>query len=297
MNFEGLFDFTEPNDPEPEDPLMGYLRSYQAPKRPKLDAYSQMLEQMPQRGDYQPGTGGKIANALVAGLAGLTAKSGQDAAGFAEHLKDRPYQQAITDFSLKAKGAKEAADLETEVSQDREKIYKDMFDMQDKLQDNSRQDKEASTHYFRAKTMDKYLKDKAARDATAAEHKATNDDRRAKAAEISANAASSRAGAYGRRVDNQNKRPTTKQPTEAAKATAKKQAMDYLGALNPKYNNFIQRDDYGNIIGYNPKKASVDQKGFEEFVSAVEKMQMQSLMNMPDEPDADEDDIQAEFEN
>lgn len=294
--FEPTFDMFEPAEEEEEkkrqNPLMALMKGYQQPERPKLDAYSQMLENIPQREDYKMSTGGKVGSALVAGLAGLTAKSGQDAAKFGMELRDRPYKQALDDFSLEAKGAAEAAKLEAETISSREKVYEQMFEMQDKIQDNDRLDKDTSVRHFRAKTMDAYLKDKAKRDSVAAEHKAKMDERRTAATEKSASAATSRAAAYGRKIDHSIANPTKKSPTESSKVTAKKQAMDYLGAVNPTFNNFIQRDDYGNIIGYNPKKAAADPEGFEDFVRQVEQMQAQSLMGEPDE----DPDILGEFE-
>lgn len=291
--FDPLFNSFEPEEEEKRrDPLMALMESYRAPERPKLDAYSEILNQIPRREDHQLGTGGKIGGAVLAGLAGLTAKSGKEAAEFGTSLRDRPYKQALEDFSLQAKGAKEAAELETEVVSEREKLFSQMFDMQDKITDNDRADKETSIRNFRAKTMDIYLKDKAKRDAETAKSRAATDARRAAAAEKSAGAAASRAASYGKHVDNMGKK-APKPPTEAAKAVAKKQAMDYLGAIDPRFNKMIQRDDYFNIIGYNATNAAADQKTFEEFVTRVEQMMAQSLGSMPDD---DLSDIDAEFE-
>lgn len=288
---EGAFDFLAPQEKR-RNPLEEMLRSYKAPERPKLDAYGEMLQQFPQRQDYGMGTGGKIGSALVAGLAGLTARSGQDAANFAFELKDRPFRQALEDYTFKAKAAKDAAEIESEYVNDREKVWNQMFEMQDKIQDNDRLDKDASTREWRAKIME----DKVKRDSRAAEDRAKNDAVRAAAAKEQAAAATKRARAYAGRTDYLNKHPKdAKPPSESQKWIAEKRAMDYVRATRPELAKFVGTDMYQNIIGFNPDEAKKDPVGFQNFMSAIEQVRNQRLGDF-DEEDDDED-FQVELED
>lgn len=287
---QGMFDFLTPQEPVKRNPLEEMLRSYQAPQRPKMDAYGELLQRFPQRQDYQMGTGGKIGSALVAGLAGLTAPSGAHAANFAFDLKDRPFRQAIEDYAFETKAAKDAAEIESEYISDREKVWDQMFEMQDKIQDNDRLEKDASTRHWRAKTMEEYLRDKTKRDNRAAEERAKNDAIRAAAAKEQAAAATTRAGAAASRAKHLNAKPTgtTRPPSESQKWIAEKRAMDYVRATRPELAKFVGTDMYQNIIGFNQEEAEKDPAGFQAFMSAIEQVRDMRL-------GIDDDDEDAEF--
>ena len=109
----------------PDDIYMRRFKEMTDTSGPAQEEYRKFIDTMPQREDYQPGKMRSFAAALAGGAAGF--KDPGKGIAIAEHLRDQPYESAIQDFSLKAKGKQEAAQEERQSLTARRQLFNDVL--------------------------------------------------------------------------------------------------------------------------------------------------------------------------
>ena len=109
----------------PDDIYMRRFKEMTDTSGPAQEEYRKFIDTMPQREDYRPGKMRSFAAALAGGAAGF--KDPGKGIAIAEHLRDQPYESAIQDFSLKAKGKQEAAQEERQSLTARRQLFNDVL--------------------------------------------------------------------------------------------------------------------------------------------------------------------------
>lgn len=109
----------------PDDTYMRRFKEMTDTSGPAQDEYRKFIDTMPQREDYRPGKMRSFAAALAGGAAGF--KDPGKGIAIAEHLRDQPYENAIQDFSIKAKGKQEAAQEERQSLTARRQLFNDVL--------------------------------------------------------------------------------------------------------------------------------------------------------------------------
>lgn len=125
-------DYESPSLEQPRDDESRFSRLYDAINRqqsgPAQSAYKQYLESMPDREQFKPGKGRKIA-ALLGGLGeAFLSHSPSRSIATARDIMDRPYNTAVENFRMKEGRYKTAAELEEKDNSNKIKTIRDIME-------------------------------------------------------------------------------------------------------------------------------------------------------------------------